>query len=250
MNTPPAPDERFVGHKIRVPVFEGPLDLLLFLVRAHRYDICDIPIAQITSQFIEYLTLMREVEADYAGDFLVTAATLMQIKARMLLPKAQSQNEDILDEESVDPRAELVEQLLELQRIHDAADDLKQKREEWTDIFRRPVLARQLSLFGDEEDNISLSMGRCLQFRFAVRAQTGSQAVGRSARRSGSARTVYASRTIKSADGAHLSHAKRRDVRVFVRRLRVSFGSRYHVFGGARTHQTRAFESSATHAFR
>ncbi len=165
MSSPaPAPDERFVGHKIRVQVFEGPLDLLLYLVRAHRYDICDIPISQITGQFIEYLALMREVEADYAGDFLVTAATLMQIKARMLLPKAQSQNEDILDEDLVDPRAGLVEQLLELQRFQDAADDLKQKREEWADIFRRPVLARQLNLFGDEEDNVSLSLGDVSSF--------------------------------------------------------------------------------------
>lgn len=164
MSSPPVPDERFSGHKIRVQAFEGPLDLLLYLVRAHRYDICDIPISQITSQFIEYLALMREIEADYAGDFLVTAATLMQTKARMLLPRAQSQNEDAMDEESADPRAELVEQLLELQRIHDAADDLKQKREEWTDIFRRPVLTRQLNLFGDEEDNAPLSLGDVSSF--------------------------------------------------------------------------------------
>ncbi len=164
MNAPQPESERFNGHKIHLPVFEGPLDLLLYLVRAHRYDICDIPIHQITTQFVEYLTLMREVEADYAGDFLVTAATLMQIKARMLLPKTQSQNEDVMDEDIADPRAGLVEQLLELQRIQDAADDLKQKREEWTDIFRRPVLAKQLSLFGEDEDSLSLSLGEVSSF--------------------------------------------------------------------------------------
>jgi hypothetical protein len=100
--------ERFTGHKIRLPVFEGPLDLLLYLIRAHRYDVLDIPIRQITGQFVEYLTLMRNVDADYAGDFLVTAATLMQIKARMLLPKAESQSEEIMEQDEIDPRRELV----------------------------------------------------------------------------------------------------------------------------------------------
>lgn len=160
----PSEQERFVGHKIRLQVFEGPLDLLLYLVRAHRYDICDIPIHKITSQFVEYLTLMREVQADYAGDFLVTAATLMQIKSRMLLPRAQSQNEDVLEEEAVDPRAELVEQLLELQRIQEAADDLKQKREEWADIFRRPILASKTNLLGDDDDALTLSLGEVSSF--------------------------------------------------------------------------------------
>jgi segregation and condensation protein A len=130
--------ERFVGHKVRLPVFEGPLDLLLYLIRAHKYDVLDIPIREITGQFVEYLSLMREVEADYAGDFLVTAATLMQIKARMLLPKNQSANEDALDaEKGADPRVELVERLLEYQRIQEAADTLKSRREERADLFAR-----------------------------------------------------------------------------------------------------------------
>lgn len=164
MNPPPVQDaQRFDGHKIRLDVFEGPLDLLLYLVRAHRYDICDIPISRITRQFIEYLTLMCEVEADYAGDFLVTAATLMQIKARMLLPQQQSQNEEVLNEEAVDPRAELVERLLEYQRIQEAADELKSKNEEWTDVFRRPVLSRGLRLFGDEDPE-TLSLGDVSSF--------------------------------------------------------------------------------------
>ncbi len=158
-----SPDtDRFVGHKVRLDSFEGPLDLLLYLVRAHRYDICDIPIAQITGQFMEYVGALREVDAESAGEFLVTAATLMQIKARMLLPRAQSSNEEVMDEEPADPRAELVEQLLELQRFQEAADTLKHKREEWTDIFRRPVLAAQLSLFDDEP--LSLAPGEVSSF--------------------------------------------------------------------------------------
>lgn len=136
----PTEPERFTGHKIRLPVFEGPLDLLLYLIRAHRADIFDIPIREITGQFVEYLALMREVDvkADEAGDFLVTAATLMQIKSRMLLPQSQSQNEEIMEQDEADPRAELVERLLEYQRIREAADSLREAREVRADLFARP----------------------------------------------------------------------------------------------------------------
>ena len=135
--------ERFTGHKIHLPIFEGPFDLLLYLVRAHRYDICDIPISKITSQFIEFLALMREVEADYAGDFLVTAATLMQIKARMLLPKSESASEEIIEEGGQDPRKELVDRLLEYQKIQEAAEELREKRDEWSEFFGRSLEARK-----------------------------------------------------------------------------------------------------------
>ena len=129
--------DRFTGHKVTLPIFEGPLDLLLYLIRAHRYDVLDIPIHRITGQFVKYLSLMNEVGADTAGDFLVTAATLMQIKARMLLPQSQSESEDVLDEAGADPRAELVERLLEYQRIQGAATELKEKREAQADLFAR-----------------------------------------------------------------------------------------------------------------
>ena len=128
--------DRFTGYKIALPIFEGPLDLLLYLIRAHRYDIFDIPIRQITGEFVEYLALMREVAADVAGDFLVTAATLMQIKARMLLPQSESESEEVLDEDA-DPRAELVERLLEYQRIQGAAQELRVAREARADVFAR-----------------------------------------------------------------------------------------------------------------
>ena len=129
--------DRFTGHKVALPIFEGPLDLLLYLIRAHRYDVLDIPIHRITGQFVEYLSLMNDVGADYAGDFLVTAATLMQIKARMLLPQSHSESEDVLEEEGADPRAELVERLLEYQRIQGAAAELKEKRAAQADLFAR-----------------------------------------------------------------------------------------------------------------
>ena len=138
LNQPVVKDpDRFTGHKIALPIFEGPLDLLLYLIRAHRYDIFDIPIREITGEFVEYLSLMQDVAADVAGDFLVTAATLMQIKARMLLPKTESENEDAMDDENADPRAELVERLLEYQRIQEAAEELRDKREARADLFAR-----------------------------------------------------------------------------------------------------------------
>ena len=156
--------ERFTGHKIRLPVFEGPLDLLLYLIRAHRYDILDIPIRQITGQFVEYLALMRDVEADYAGDFLVTAATLMQIKARMLLPKSESQNEEIMEQEEADPRRELVDRLLEYQKIQDAAEELRQKREIRADLFHRPPEASKWDNQFDAELSQALLLAEVSSF--------------------------------------------------------------------------------------
>ena len=155
--------DRFTGHKISLPIFEGPLDLLLYLIRAHRYDIFDIPIRAITGQFVEYLALMEEIGADTtgdsAGDFLVTAATLMQIKARMLLPKTESENEEVLDEDGVDPRAELVERLLEYQRIQEAAVELREKREARADLFpRSPEALKNGAFAGSFDAELSQSL--------------------------------------------------------------------------------------------
>ena len=157
--------DRFTGHPIALPIFEGPLDLLLYLIRAHRYDIFDIPIRQITGEFVEYLSLMQEVGADAAGDFLVTAATLMQIKARMLLPQAESQNEDAMDDEDADPRAELVERLLEYQRIQGAAHELREAREARADLFpRSPDALKQSWNAFDAEASQSLLLSDVSSF--------------------------------------------------------------------------------------
>ena len=132
--------ERFNGHRVALPLFEGPLDLLLYLIRAHRYDVCDIPISDITRQFLDFIRLMDDLDIDYAGDFLVTAATLMQIKARMLLPKQQSANEDAMEaEKGNDPRQELVDRLLEYQKYQEAADSFKEMREKREMMFTRVV---------------------------------------------------------------------------------------------------------------
>jgi segregation and condensation protein A len=132
--------EKFTGHPVKLSMFVGPLDLLLYLVRAHRYDICDIPIAQITQGYLGWMRLIEEVDLDDAGEFLLTAATLMQIKSRMLLPKHHSANEDALEEDpGDDPRRELVDKLLEFQRFQAAAETLREKREERSLLFTRAV---------------------------------------------------------------------------------------------------------------
>jgi segregation and condensation protein A len=137
--------ERFRGHRVRLRIFEGPLDLLLYLIRAHRYDVFDIPVAAVTGQFLEFLQVMEELDLEYAGDFLVTAATLMQIKARMLLPQHESVNEDEMDEGKNDPRQELVERLLEYQKFQGAADTLRDLREERARTFTRPAVVEGLN---------------------------------------------------------------------------------------------------------
>jgi segregation and condensation protein A len=108
---------------VRLPVFEGPLDLLLYLIRKDEVSIYDIPIARITGQYLEYLRAMQELDIAVAGEFLVMAATLIQIKSQMLLPR----DPDAPEQDAEDPRAELVYQLLEHQKFKGAANTLHQK---------------------------------------------------------------------------------------------------------------------------
>jgi len=107
-------------YRVNLDIFAGPLDLLLYLVRKEEVDIYDIPIAKITDQYLQYLELLKQLDIDLAGDFLVMAATLMEIKSAMLLPRAEP--EQIGQEESGDPRAELIRQLLEYKKFKDAAN--------------------------------------------------------------------------------------------------------------------------------
>ncbi|MEO0509435.1 MAG: segregation/condensation protein A [Verrucomicrobiota bacterium] len=110
---------------IRLPAFEGTLDLLLYLIRRNEVDIYDIPIEEVTGQYIEVLGSMEKLDLEIAVEFFVMAATLMYIKSRMLLPKKdQGINEDNEDEE-LDPRWELVQQLLEYRKFKEAAGDIQ-----------------------------------------------------------------------------------------------------------------------------
>src|SRR6266542_2511314 len=111
------------AYPVRLDKFEGPLDLLLHLIKKHEVDIYDIPIAQITQQYLAYIDLMQELNLDVAGEFLVMAATLIHIKSRMLLPRADPTQED--PEE--DPREALVRRLLEHQKFKAAAELLHER---------------------------------------------------------------------------------------------------------------------------
>jgi len=120
-------------YQIVLPIFEGPLDLLLHLIHENKLDIYDIPIAQVTEQYLQYLSLMEELDLDIAGEFLVMAATLIEIKSKMLLPPDETADED---EEPIDPRAQLVERLIEYQRYKEAAEILRQFEEERSKVFK------------------------------------------------------------------------------------------------------------------
>ncbi len=129
-----------MSYKIKLEIFEGPLDLLLYLIKKDEINVYDIPIATILEQYMQYLELMRMLDLNVAGEFIVMAATLMHIKSKMLLPQETNLQEDIPDDER-DPRAELVKRLLEYQQFKEAADALRAKERARQDIFKRqPVL--------------------------------------------------------------------------------------------------------------
>lgn len=123
-----------MAYSVRVSVFEGPLDLLLHLIRTHKLDIRDIPIAEVTAQYLDYLALMESLDLNIAGEFLVMAATLMEIKSRMLLPRP----EPLFEEEAgQDPRAELVARLLEYERFQQVAEQLRELAADTSRTFAR-----------------------------------------------------------------------------------------------------------------
>lgn len=125
---------------MKLPAFEGPLDLLLHLIRANEVDIADIPIALISEQYLAYLDLMRMLDLDIAADYLLMAATLAHIKSRMLLPP----DPDVLADELEDPRAELARRLAEYARYKDAASELA----------RRPLLGRDVFVGGADTSDL------------------------------------------------------------------------------------------------
>ncbi len=110
-----------MAYQVKLPVFEGPLDLLLHLIRGNQIDIYDIPIARITDEYFQYLTLLHELDLEVAGEFLVMAATLVYIKSRTLLPVEPSVDGEAVEE---DPRTPLVDMLLEYERFRVAAETL------------------------------------------------------------------------------------------------------------------------------
>ena len=121
------------SYTIKLPVVEGPLDLLLHQIREHTLDIYDIPIAEVTNQYLHYLSLMESLDLNIAGEFFVIAATLLEIKSRMLLPSPPAEE----DEGAIDPRAELIERLLEYERFKNAAESLQTLEDDRHRVFWR-----------------------------------------------------------------------------------------------------------------
>lgn len=124
-----------MSYKIKIEMFEGPLDLLLYLVKKDHLNIYDIPIAKVTEQYLQYLNLMQMLDLNVAGEFLVMSATLMQIKSKMLLPAEEGVS---AEEQQEDPREELVRRLLEYERFKEIAQDLRQKETDQREVFKRP----------------------------------------------------------------------------------------------------------------
>ena len=122
-------------YKVQLEVFEGPLDLLLYLIKKDELDIYDIPIERITTQYMQYMDLMRMLDLNIAGEFIVMAATLMMIKSRMLLPPEE--RAALEEEEEEDPRWDLVRQLVEYKKFKDAAMHLEGLEERQADVFGR-----------------------------------------------------------------------------------------------------------------
>ncbi|MBX3027449.1 segregation/condensation protein A [bacterium] len=125
-------------YRVRLELFEGPLDLLLHLIKRNEVDVRELPVARITEQYLGYLDLMRDLNLDIAGEYLVMAATLTLIKSRLLLPSAEPE-----EGEEADPRADLVRQLLEYQRFREAAEALAERP-----LLRRDTFAREPSSEG------------------------------------------------------------------------------------------------------
>jgi segregation and condensation protein A len=144
--------ESFAPYSVRLPVFEGPLDLLLHLIRINEVEITDIPIARIGEQYLEYLTLMGELDLELVGEYLVMASTLAWIKSRMLLP-AERVGED---GEEIDPRAELVARLLEYQRFKEVATELGERKRLGRDVFAASGFELQAPAAAEREIEVGL----------------------------------------------------------------------------------------------
>ena len=136
-------------YQVKLRSFEGPLDLLLYLIKKNEIDIYDIPIAEIARQYLEYLELMRELNLDIAGEFLVMAATLLYIKSKMILPQEEINLEEEIPGE--DPRGELVQRLLEYKKFKEVAQLLKEREEEGSVVFKRFIPEGERSLEFEEE---------------------------------------------------------------------------------------------------
>lgn len=139
-------------YTVKIDAFEGPLDLLLHLINRYEIDIYDIPVAEITEQYVSYIHTMQQLELDVASEYLVMAATLLAMKSQMLLPNQDLEIEDDEYEEE-DPREELMRRLIEYRKYKEAADDLKERELEANQIYTRPP--QSLDEYQEEEKPVT-----------------------------------------------------------------------------------------------
>jgi len=145
-----------MSYRVRLDMFEGPLDLLLYLIQVNEIDIYDIPIARITEEYLQCLARMQELDLEVAGEFLVIAATLILIKSKMLLPQVETEGEEVSPE---DPRRELVERLLEYKRFKEAATTLEGLESRQHLLYVRPPDPEALVAEGPLEVSLSELLG-------------------------------------------------------------------------------------------
>ena len=148
-----------MGIPVKLQVFEGPLDLLLHLIDKNKIDIYDIPIVEITSQYMDYIRAMEEEDLNIMSEFLLMAATLLDIKCRMLLPKEVNE-----DGEEEDPRQELVEQLLQYKMYKYMSYELKDKMDEAANsFFKGPTIPKEVAVYREPVDTSQLLAGLTLE---------------------------------------------------------------------------------------
>jgi len=146
-----------MGYEVKLEIFEGPLDLLLYLIKKNEIEIYDIPIALITEQYLTHIEMMKSLNLDVAGEYLVLAATLIYIKSKMLLPSPEESPE--VEEDEADPRFELVKQLLEYQVFKEAAMQLGQRPLLERDVFKRGYSAEDKNIDeGKDEIDVDISV--------------------------------------------------------------------------------------------
>lgn len=168
-----------MAYQIKLEVFEGPFDLLFHLIEKNEVDIYDIPIAKITEQYLEYISVMQMLDLELASEFLVMAANLLAIKAKMLLPKPPVSNDEIAGEE-YDPRDELVEKLLEYKKFKVMADYLQEKEILMNKVYTRPNDEEMFyHLFSEENPLEGISMHSLLDsLQEVLDRATGTELVG------------------------------------------------------------------------
>lgn len=141
-------------YKIKLPVFEGPFDLLLYFIKRDELNIYDIPISKITEEFLEYIRIMKLLDLDLAGEFIVMSSTLMQIKSQMLLPRFEDENGDPIE----DPRTELVQRLIEYKQIKDGAKELKVLEDKNRFFIDRENFSFEENLAKQSNDGINVGL--------------------------------------------------------------------------------------------